>query len=311
MLRLGVLAIVAAILTAQAPIPSVSQPPPNSVRAEAPAKAGENKPAQNERGTEKSPLIVKVVAPPNDERKAAEEAQERSQQAVMERNLADYTWYLVLATCALAAIALVQAILFMWQLLYMKAGLAESAAATKAATKASAAAIAIELPVIRPTGPDSLLYVETLPAPNAPYGGGVYNGEIPPKRFVLSDVGFRNVGRSHALLHETLIGWCVASTLPNEPQYTETFVSKPGDIVKPDGEKMLSIDLGIELSAEQRVQLEAKVAFFWLYGALRYFDFMGEPHEIGFCWKWGREVEAGLYYFFSASDVPKAYLRRI
>ncbi len=51
----------------------------------------------------------------------------------MENNLADYTWYLFAATVALACIALAQAVLFLWQLVYMRRGLKDTAAAAKAA----------------------------------------------------------------------------------------------------------------------------------------------------------------------------------
>src|SRR4051812_28487801 len=82
---------------------------------EAGAKSGQQESSKDERGTNASPLIVKVVALPQDRTEAAKEEDRRKEQAVTEQKLAGYTLYLFFATVALAVVALMQAGLFVWQ----------------------------------------------------------------------------------------------------------------------------------------------------------------------------------------------------
>jgi len=134
MLKLPFVFAVVAGLAANAPnVPIPTQPPAKSQGAEAQSKGSQTIGAQDERGTEKVPLVVKITAPPHDDRIAAEDKQERKQQAVTEKDLADYTLYLVIATAILAGIAFAQAGLFVWQLIYMRRGLQDTADAARSA----------------------------------------------------------------------------------------------------------------------------------------------------------------------------------
>lgn len=74
-----------------------------------------------DRGTEQSPVIVKVLPTKESEEKAAADARHEDEKAENDRRLARFTEWLLWATAALSAIALLQLFVFSWQGIQLKA----------------------------------------------------------------------------------------------------------------------------------------------------------------------------------------------
>jgi len=91
-------------------------------------------------GTEQSPLVVRVLPTPKTADEAEIETKERDARATAEQGLATYTGYLWLATCALAFVAVVQAGLFVWQLVLLNRSVRDAKTAANAANASAEAA---------------------------------------------------------------------------------------------------------------------------------------------------------------------------
>jgi hypothetical protein len=119
------------------PLPKI-QPPSNQSAAPG---------ASDQRGTDQVPLTVKILPTQGANEKADKEDIERKEKAIIDKKLAfetqriaDYTFWLSKFTLFLFCVAVLQAGLFVWQLLYMRKGLRDATIATNAATASAKAA---------------------------------------------------------------------------------------------------------------------------------------------------------------------------
>lgn len=129
MLRICKLLAIAIFLAAPLPIRAeTAQPLAKGQKIEANSNILYNNGPSDQRGTEKSPLVVSLSPAPYHQTERIEDRESSKEQAATEKNLADYTWYLVLATIALVCVAAVQAWLFIL-------GLKDTTAAAKAAAE--------------------------------------------------------------------------------------------------------------------------------------------------------------------------------
>jgi len=92
----------------------------------------------DQRGTEQSPMVVRVLPKTADEIEA--ERKERNERATAEEGLTRYTLYLALATALLFVVASVQAGLFVWQLILIRRSVRDTATAANAANASAEAA---------------------------------------------------------------------------------------------------------------------------------------------------------------------------
>jgi hypothetical protein len=111
-----------------------SQQPPSAQPAQPPTA--------DQRGTDQVPLTVKILPTPGTNEKADKEERERKEKAIIDEKLtfetqriADYTDRLALFTVFLFCVAVMQAGLFVWQLLYMRKGVRDAEIAANAATE--------------------------------------------------------------------------------------------------------------------------------------------------------------------------------
>jgi hypothetical protein len=254
------------------------------------------------------------------DRETSDEQRERRERMEQDRRLANYTEALFIATLFLAIATAVLAIatLGLWWFAYqqsrdMKALIATADKTANAAMLNAQAAIGMELPVIRFATPD----LEHLDGPipeQGPYATGDQHG-IPTKYSVVSIVTMHNHGRTAAFPTSFSVGWRVVRDLPEIPVYHRIFPCERGSIIREDSVKeesffQMDIRLTIELTDHQIPAIEAQAAHLWLYVLLQYNDFMGNPHEAGACWRWGRPDTVGIYYFASDGKPPHAYERR-
>jgi hypothetical protein len=104
--------------------------------------------ASDQRGTDQVPLTVKIL-PAEAAQKDAEKAEtEKTEKAAIDkrlafdtRRLADYTWNLAAVTALLFLVAVVQAGMFVWQLLLLRRGAHDATVAANAARIAADAAV--------------------------------------------------------------------------------------------------------------------------------------------------------------------------
>jgi hypothetical protein len=117
------------------------QPPDQSKQATQP-------PASDPRGADQVPLAIKIL-PATDAKEQAEQAErDRKDKAVLDEKLAfetqriaDYTERLARFTIFLFCVAIAQAVLFAWQLAYMRQSMRDATTAATAAKRSAVATI--------------------------------------------------------------------------------------------------------------------------------------------------------------------------
>jgi hypothetical protein len=91
--------------------------------------------ASDQRGTEQSPVIVKMLPTKESEEKAAADAHREDEKTENDRRLARFTELLFWATCALSVIALFQLFVFGWQGIQLKRSVSAAKEATELGNK--------------------------------------------------------------------------------------------------------------------------------------------------------------------------------
>jgi hypothetical protein len=99
---------------------SASHDPPPSQKQQQQSTTSPHPPKTDQRGTEKTPLVVKINSPTKTQEEAAHEAEDRNEKSANDRKLVDFTGYLVIATAVLAAIGFLQLIVFGIQSYYLR-----------------------------------------------------------------------------------------------------------------------------------------------------------------------------------------------
>jgi len=100
----------------------------------------EQSPAPDQRGTERAPLAVRILPDQDTKLQADRSERERQEKAKVDeklafetRRLADYTDRLWIFTACLVGVAIVQAALFIWQLLLIRGSASDTKSAAEAA----------------------------------------------------------------------------------------------------------------------------------------------------------------------------------
>lgn len=119
-------------------------PPHGKVESRIPqaqTEHGQQQPAADERGTEQSPAIVRVLPTPKTEAEVAEEARERNEKSDLDRKLVEYNGDLAFYTEILAAFALLQIAALFVQARYLARTVKVSEAAAVAARESADAVV--------------------------------------------------------------------------------------------------------------------------------------------------------------------------
>ena len=126
----------------QTPAPQPAPSPAPGPRPAIPLPAEPPSPTQAQpgAGTEKQPLVVRVLPTQKTAEEVEAEKAERDERVAAERSLTNYTRYLWLATCALAFVAFAQAGLFVWQLVLLRRSVRDTETAANAAAASAEAA---------------------------------------------------------------------------------------------------------------------------------------------------------------------------
>lgn len=183
--------------------------------------------------------------------------------------------------------------------------------AAEAAFTSANAATAIEFPIIRTNwlGPE-LEGTDHLVGPKEPYGSSPVH--LWPTTFsVISNIEFRNYGRTPAFLEQISLGIIVAKKLTEVPKYTHTIYLGPNTAIGPRENRKIELHFGFELSADEINEISSLESVLWFYGVLTFADVMDRTHEVGFCWQWGRKYDAdSIAYFYDNGSAPAAYKRK-
>jgi hypothetical protein len=316
--------LVALVITGDASAQSHRPSPSSGEQRQAKPNPTQQNPAANQQAPAQPPIAVNVLPSPKTEAERAEEAGERQEKADLDRRLVNFTadlaaytarlYYATLAV-AIATICLVLAtaglaIFGFVQSRDMKASVAVADRAAKAAELSAQASIGVQLP--RLVARNMQLYEPSQPYSSyRPFGRLIVVGD--PQEWSQVSVQIRNIGKTTAVLTEECIDYFVGPRLPKTPEYTLILPSPVDRAIEADGSMDLQItNYFIHLTAEQRramktIELSHRL---WVYGFIRYTDFLDKPHEYRFCRRctWTGGI-GGSIGFVTESDFPAEYTR--
>ncbi len=297
LLSLLCMTMVAAPVRAQQAIPStgiLQWPIPGPGKASSPKQchAGDAYEGSDykERGTQYAPLFVKAIPTDKSETEKANETRESQEKASTD-------WWLMVFTGAVAIFtaALVGATYFLYrtgekqigligeiserQAKEMQAQLAIAKGASDAAMLQAKAAIAVELPSLRLVSP-------TLTGPTRPDGTRLIPGGTDLPEWCCFICSLENAGRTQAELIMYSIEWDVVPVLVGDPEYKVAFPISPDTVIKQSELKKHFIQYKFQLQAGHIELIKNQKSYLWIFGNIKYFDFMGDLHEKRFCYKW-------------------------
>jgi hypothetical protein len=231
-------------------------------------------PAPDQRGTEASPLIVKVAPTPKSDEERAEEAQQRSERGALERKLLELTNDL--AAYALALFAATGVLLFATLGLLiaafkqsgnMKKSLAVARTSADAAQKSAATAENALTMLERPTM--FVVDVQDRILPEAVSSGNALAPE--------ADIFFFNTGRSNAIVQSARHELMLYVTEPADPAFSQFASVRNGTIVIPPNARTPSFLCKYHrgLVKEEIEKIRNKILSVYLLGELVYDDNLG------------------------------------
>jgi len=222
----------------------------------------------------------------------AEQTSQKTKTISADERIADYTWWLAVLTGGLVAASVIQGYFL------LRADKTARIAANAADLSARAATI-IEFPIIRSPwiGPE-LMVTDELLAHGQSYAGSVNEG-LPTQFSVISELSYRNFGRSPAFPVQMQLGFAVTKQLPETPFYKRKAACSPGTVIPERDKAVIEIDYGFELTDAERAAIANSSAALWFYVLITYRDIMDRTREIGSCWQWGKmNKDDGVMYFF-------------
>jgi hypothetical protein len=277
--------------------------------------------AQEQRGTEQSPIVVRIVPTPKTESEREEEAKEHDRISSSERqkeksdsDLVNYTAelalftkglffataFLVLATIGLGIVAILQS-------RDLKRSTAAAESAAQAANLSAKAGISVELPIVKL---NRLTLLKLSPGGMSP----AIAGQMLPVASRLM-IDFKNAGRTAAEATTQCVEWRVADKLPETPVYERFFPYAPSAFFPPDdADPIVALqNYDIVLTPDQLSAISEKRAFLWVYGYVAFRDILtGGHHEFRYCAKWQtfREAPGAPAGFLHDSETPAEYTTR-
>jgi hypothetical protein len=191
-----------------------------------------------------------------------------------------------------------------------KASIAIAERAARAAELSAQASIGLQLP--RLAARSMHLYEPGQPYGSyRPFGTLIVSGN--PREWSQVSVKISNIGNTNAVVTGECIDYFVGPRLPRTPAYKVTLPSPVDHIIQAEGSMDLQLlNYFIHLTEQQRSALRTIELshHIWVYGFIRYSDFLGHAHEYRFCrkliWKGGLD---GRVSFVSESDTPEEYTK--
>jgi hypothetical protein len=132
-----------------------------------------------------------------------------------------------------------------------------------------------------------------------------------PEQPVLT-LALRNFGRTPAEWESYGLETRYVKRLPEEPEYLRDYPQPPGTILSPGARGIELRDLLSLRPGRMRDALLREEIHLWVYGYVKYRDFLGNPHEMRFA-ALGllHMVKPGTWFtFVYSSETPPAYSQR-
>lgn len=189
---------------------------------------------------------------------------------------------------------------------------AEATKSSNAAVRMAEAMVGIELPIIQPRwGGTEVGATDALVTGGQPYACTILDRPTAESFLVIDEIRFRNFGRTVAIPTRLEVGFNFCDELPPFPGY-HTGVSFEGtEVIRPEPQEdafRAGVEMGIHLSEETCNAWVSGTVVLWIYCALTYRDFMGNPHTKRFCARWHHRSDGGgAYYFASDGNPPDSY----
>jgi hypothetical protein len=141
---------------------------------------------------------------------------------------------------------------------------------------------------------------------------------LKPIRINSATFEIRNVGRSPAWIKEIRFRMRCVTQLEPIPNYetssietAEEFILFQEVIAGGGGEKQFAILEEALSESDIQTRYEDGSKFIGLYGVIKYEDFLGAPHETGFCWTYATPRNLGALGFrnptWGSIGVPATY----
>jgi hypothetical protein len=248
-------------------------------------------PAPDQRGTDQSPLTVKILPGQKTKEEAEKEERDRGEKSAIDRSVADdtrrlaeYTKWLAVFTLALFLGAIGQAALFFYQLRYMRQGMKDATIAANAARDGAAAASEQAKALVVAERPYIFLKITD------PGVGVADNGEM---NFVGKKLKFKfvNYGKTPALIDEVKEAYRVVEGIvdgppPLDPMKDRGRLVPIGTVSVADAPHVASTNLFDKIEDAGAVKMmkrgAAKERRICFYGFVRYHDAFGNHYINGF-----------------------------
>lgn len=233
---------------------------------QAKAKSVYQESKEDKRGTDTSPIVIKMLDTPQSEARAEDAAKHQNEEAANSSRLVWITGILALA-------AILQWFVMIWQARQLKRSVDLQANSERA--------------FLYTMVPNSN---ETLEKPGQQVTNSLKVKSIGDDDIVDQpriNYWIRNYGKSPAVVKEIShsLVWCY--DLPNIPNYKPTeFVLDEQMIAASDSTKQISCNPAEILMAKATKDIIAGKSFFWFYGRVIYDDIFGKGHEHCFVWKY-------------------------
>lgn len=133
-MRLSVLTLLSLVIVCSVLAESVKKP-------SVPSNQDHETPKPDVRGTEQSPVVIKVLPPPNDDERLAAERQEKKDKSASD-------WWSVTLTAVLGCVGVLQLVVFGYQARRLRQSVNEMKISNRAAEKAAEAAYIASVPIL-------------------------------------------------------------------------------------------------------------------------------------------------------------------
>jgi hypothetical protein len=175
-----------------------------------------------------------------------------------------------------------------------KAGDAQIAIAKQAADAAvlnAKAAIGVELPII----------IFELELHRESGTTGIVT-DAPGKLSILK-ILYKNMGRSAAEMLRLCVEWRVIDILPERAVFERMIDFAPGSMLD---SAVAEQTIPMELQGAEVAAIKNKTKSLWVYGFLRYKDFIGDQHQTPYCARW----DLGTKRFIYDPNIPSTYIQK-
>jgi hypothetical protein len=265
---------------------------PNNEPPKTHATDANQPPSNNQRGTDQSPLVIKILPPPQSEQQSTPKAAAQKNQTTDDEKLSTFTEFLFFATLGLAIIAALQLFVFGYQGFQLK--------------RTVDATVAGERPYLYPDHPNYTRFLPSGAKAVYPTAKGVPVPNI--------EIIFANVGRTSGIIKE-MRAEIVLDVLPTVPTFTYSQVRRRGEIIV-RSDTITSptvIEYSRNLTRDEIDEFAVGTRPIFLFGYVKYADAFGFLHTKGFCFqnrlnKPPIELAGGRSYNYSRSErIPDEY----